>query len=30
MFDVKVRFDDGAEESFSNVDLCTVEHLVAG
>lgn len=29
-FDVKVRFDNGAEELFSNVDLCTVEHLVAG
>ena len=29
-FDVKVRFDDGAEELFSIVDLCTVEHLVAG
>jgi hypothetical protein len=29
MFNVKVRFDDGYEQSFSNIDLCTIEHLVA-
>jgi len=29
MFDVKVQFDDGNEQLFPNVDLCTVEHLVA-
>jgi hypothetical protein len=29
MFDLKIRFDDGYEQTFSNVDLCRTEHVVA-
>jgi hypothetical protein len=29
MFDLKVRFDDGYEQVFSDIDLCRTEHLVA-
>jgi hypothetical protein len=26
MFDLKIRFDDGYEQTFSNIDLCRTEH----
>jgi hypothetical protein len=29
LFDLKVRFDDGYEQTFSNVNLCKVAHVVA-
>jgi hypothetical protein len=29
MFDLKVSFSDGYQQSFSNVNLCTVKHIVA-
>jgi hypothetical protein len=28
-FDLKIRFDDGYEQVFSDIDLCRTEHLVA-
>jgi hypothetical protein len=29
MYDLKVRFDDGYEQTFSDVDLCKTLHVVA-
>jgi hypothetical protein len=29
LYDLKVRFDDGREQTFSDVNLCKVAHVVA-